>query len=142
MLLADGHKIIRKGLRALLEPELDMEVVGEAKSGRHAIKLAVALHPDVVVIDIGMFLINEREITQQLLQALPTSKLLFLSSHDDDAYVEQAIAAGVAGYLLLHKSSGDLAKAIREVQDGRRFFSPLIAKRLRHQHRTACCLWF
>jgi DNA-binding NarL/FixJ family response regulator len=136
VLLADGHRIIRKGLRALLEAELDMEVVGEAENGRKAVKLAVALHPDVVVIDIAMPLLNGLEATRQILQAHPASKLLILSAHSDDAYVEEAIVSGVAGYLLIHASSGDLAKAIREIQNGKTFFSPSIAKRLQKQCRS------
>ena len=136
VLLADGHRIIRKGLRALLEAELDMEVVGEAENGRKAVKMAVALHPDVVVMDIGMSLFNGMDATRQILQAFPASKLLILSAQSDDAYVEQAIVSGVAGYLLIHASSGDLAKAIREIQNGKPFFSPSIAKRLHKQRRS------
>ena len=142
VLLADDHKIIRKALRGLLEAELDMEVVGEAKNGRQAVKLAMALRPDVVLIDIAMSLFHGLEATRQILQALPTSKLIILSTDSDDAYAEQAIVSGVAGYLLLHTSSGDLAKAIREVQNGKSFFSPSIAQRLHNQRRTACCVWF
>ena len=92
--------------------------------------------PDVVVIDIAMPLLNGLEATRQILQALPASKLLILSAHSDDAYVEQAIVSGVAGYLLIHASSGNLAKAIREIQNGKPFFSPSITKRLHKQRRS------
>jgi DNA-binding NarL/FixJ family response regulator len=86
--------------------------------------------------DVTMSLLNGWEATRQILQAPPASKLLILSTHDDDAYVEQAIAAGVAGYLLIHNSSGDLAKAIREVQNGKTFFNPSIAQRLHNQRHS------
>ena len=132
VVLANDDKFVRKGLRALLEAELDMEVVGEANNGRQAVKLAVALYPDVVVMDITMLLLSGRETTRHILQAHPASKLIVLSTYDDDAYVEHAMVSGVAGYLLITTSSRDLAAAIRAVKNGRTYFCCSIAKRFLH----------
>jgi DNA-binding NarL/FixJ family response regulator len=132
VVLADDDKFMRKGLRALLEAESDMEVVGEANNGRQAVKLAVALNPDVVVMDITMLLLSRRETTRHILQAHPSSKLIVLSTYNDDAYAEHAMVSGVAGYLLITTSSCDLAAAIRAVKNGRTYFCSSIAKRFRN----------
>ena len=93
-------------------------------------QLTRKLRPAVVVMDIAMPLLNGLEATRQIRKAFPDTKVLILSAHSDDAYVEQATAFGAAGFLLKQTSSHDLAKAIREVQKGNTFFSPSIAKRL------------
>jgi DNA-binding NarL/FixJ family response regulator len=130
VLLADDHTVVREGLRALLEMDDDLEVVGEAQTGREAVQLTRKLLPAVVVMDIAMPLLNGLEATRQILQALPATKVIVLSAHGDDAYVEQVIELGAAGYLIKQSSALVLAKAIREVHNGKKFFSPAIAKRL------------
>ena len=137
VLLAEDHTIVREGVRLLLDAETDLEVVGEAASGRRAVELARALRPAVVVMDIAMPLLNGLEATRQIRRAVPGVKVLLLSAHSDDAYVEQAIAYGANGYLLKQTSASSLAEAIREVQRGKSFFSPSIARRLR-QHQESC----
>ena len=132
VLLAEDHEIVREGLRALLEHEDDIEVIGEAQTGRQAVKLTGKLRPDVVVMDIAMPLLNGLEATRQILQARPASKVLILSAHNDDAYIEQIVALGAAGYLIKQTSHDVLSRAIREVQKGKTFFSPSISKRLHH----------
>ena len=97
VLLAEDHMIVREGLRALLEAEDDIEVVGEAENGRQAVALASKLRPDVVVMDIAMPLLNGLEATRQILKAAPATKVLMLSAHSDDAYVEQVMALGAVG---------------------------------------------
>jgi DNA-binding NarL/FixJ family response regulator len=129
VLLAEDHEIVREGLRALLEAEDDIAVVGEAETGRRAVTLARTLRPDVVVMDIAMPQLNGLEATRQILNAVPGTKVLILSAHSDDAYVEQVIAMGAAGYLIKQTSARVLSRAIREVHAGRAFFSPAIAKR-------------
>jgi DNA-binding NarL/FixJ family response regulator len=133
VLLAEDHTVVREGLRTLLEAEGDIAVVGEAETGRQAVALARKLRPAVIVMDIAMPLLNGLEATRQILKALPGIKVLILSAHSDDAYVEQVLASGATGYLLKQTSAHALATAVREVQKGNTFFSPSIERRL-HNH--------
>src|ERR1017187_9428140 len=125
VLLAEDHPIVRVGFRALLKHERDIEVVGEAETGRQAVQLTRKLRPAVVVMDIAMPLLNGLEATRQIRREFPDTRVLILSAHSDDAYVEQAIALGAAGFCLKETSSDKLAMAIREVQKGNTFFQPL-----------------
>jgi DNA-binding NarL/FixJ family response regulator len=137
VLLAEDHMIVREGFRKLLEAEPDLEVVGEAQTGRQAVVLTRQLRPDVVVMDIAMPLLNGLEATRQIRKSVPGTKVLILSAHSDDAYIEQATALGAAGFLLKQTSSHVLAEAIREVQKGNAFFSPSVARRLAHEPRSS-----
>ena len=137
VLLADDHTVVRQGLRALLVAEGDIDIVGEAENGRQAVQLAKRLLPQVVVMDIAMPVLNGLEATRQITHALPSTKVLVLSSYSDDEYVQQLTDAGAAGYLVKQTAANDLLKAIREAQKGNAFFSPAIAKRLRDQCREA-----
>jgi DNA-binding NarL/FixJ family response regulator len=131
VLLADDHTVVREGLRALLQAESDIEVVGVAETGRQAVELTRKLLPEVVVMDIAMPLLNGLEATRQILRALPSTKVLILSAHGDDEYVEQVTALGAVGYLIKQSSALVLAKAIREAHKGNIFLSPSISRRLR-----------
>ena len=133
VLLAEDHQIVREGFRSLLEHERDIEVVGEAATGRQAVQLTRQLRPSVVVMDIAMPLLNGLEATRQIRKDFPDTKVLVLSAHSDDAYVEQVAELGAAGFLLKQTSSHDLATAIREVQKGNTFFSPAISRRLQRR---------
>ena len=137
VLLAEDHMIVREGLRRLLEAEDDLEVVGEAQTGREAVKMTGKLRPAVVVMDIAMPLLNGLEATRQILQTIPATKVLILSAHSDDAYVEGATGSGATGFLLKQTSAHVLAEAIREVEKGNTFFSPSISKHLQNQHRKS-----
>ena len=137
VLLADDHVVVRQGLRALLEAEGDIAVVGEAENGRQAVAQAKKTLPDVVVMDVAMPGMNGLEATRQILRNVPSSKVLVLTSYGDDDYVTQLIEAGAAGYLVKQTAAADLLKAIREVHHGNVFFSPSIAKRLRQQESEA-----
>jgi len=130
VLLAEDHQIVREGFRLLLNHEKDIEVVGEAETGRQAVQLTRKLRPAVVVMDIAMPLLNGLEATRQIRKDFPDTRVLILSAHSDDAYVEQAIELGAAGFLLKQTSSYALATAIREVQKGNPFFGASITKRL------------
>src|SRR4026207_2414972 len=133
VLLAEDHQIVREGFRSLLKHEPDIEVVGEAETGRQAVQLTRKLRPAVVVMDIAMPLLNGLEATRQIRKDLPDTKVLILSAHSDDAYVAQVTELGAAGFLLKQTSSHNLAIAIREVQKGQTYFSDSVAKRLRER---------
>jgi DNA-binding NarL/FixJ family response regulator len=135
VLLADDHNVVRQGLRALLSAEGDIEIVGEAENGRQAVQLAKRFLPDVVVLDIAMPVLNGLEATRQITRALPSTKVLILSTYCDDEYVQQLTEAGAAGYLVKQTAATDLLKGVREAHKGNAFFSPAIAKRLRDQCR-------
>ncbi len=129
ILLADDHMIVREGFQKLLSLEKDLEVVGEAQTGRQAVELAQKLAPHIVVMDIAMPLLNGLEAARQIREVAPEIKIIMLSAHADDAYVEQAMEAGACGFLYKQSSAQMLSQAIREVQAGKTFFSPGIAKR-------------
>jgi DNA-binding NarL/FixJ family response regulator len=136
VLLAEDHQIVREGFRSLLKHEPDIEVVGEAETGRQAVRLTRKLRPEVVVMDIAMPLLNGLEATRQIRKDFPDTKVLILSAHSDDAYVEQVTELGATGFLLKQTSSHNLATAIREVQKGNTFYSPAISKRLNSRDHT------
>jgi DNA-binding NarL/FixJ family response regulator len=135
VLVVDDHNIVRQGLKALLTAEGDISVVAEAQTGREAVNLTAKLHPDVVIMDLAMPLLNGWEATRQILKAMPAAKIVVLSTYDDDEHVQQAIAAGAAAYLIKQTAAAELAKAIREVKKGNAYFSPAIAQRLREKTR-------
>lgn len=130
VLLAEDHTVVREGFRRMLELEPDIEVIGEAPDGREAVAMAVKLRPDVVLMDIAMPHLNGLEATRQLLKAVPAAKVLILSAHGDDAYVENATESGARGFLLKQTSSHDVCRAIREVHHGKSFFSSPVSDRL------------
>lgn len=137
VLLAEDHQIVREGFRSLLAHEHDIEVVAEAATGRQAVQLTRKLRPEVVVMDIAMPLLNGLEAARQIRKEFPDTKVLFLSAHSDDAYVEEVAVLGATGFLLKQTSSENLAMAIREVQKGNRFFSHSISKRIQNRSRKA-----
>jgi DNA-binding NarL/FixJ family response regulator len=137
VLLVEDHTIVREGIRALLAAEDDIEVVGELRNGREAVQSIETLRPDVVVMDIAMPLLNGLEATRQILRLVPTTKVLILSAHSEDEYVEQVTEAGAAGYLLKQSAANILVKAIRETHRGRAFFSPAISRRLSDLHESS-----
>jgi DNA-binding NarL/FixJ family response regulator len=129
VLLAEDHMIVREGFRKMLELEDDFDIVGEAQNGRDAVALVKKFHPEVVLMDIAMPLLNGLEAARQVLKAVPTTKVIMLSAHSDDAYVKNATDSGASGFLLKQTSAHEVCRAIREVQSGKKFFSPSISKR-------------
>jgi DNA-binding NarL/FixJ family response regulator len=133
VLLADDHTVLRNGLRLLLEAEADIQVVGEAANGQQSVRETKRLKPDVVLQDLAMPLLNGLEAARQIAKEVPSAKVLILSAYTDDAYIEHAIRAGAAGYLMKETAGDDLLRAIREIASGNAFFSPPVAKRLLKQ---------
>jgi DNA-binding NarL/FixJ family response regulator len=134
VILAEDHTIVREGFRKMLEMEADLEVVGEAQDGRKAVALVKKLRPAVVLMDIAMPLLNGLEAARQILKEFPATKVLMLSAHNDDAYVSSATESGAVGFLLKQTSAHDVCRAIREVNNGKTFFSPSIARHLDRIH--------
>ncbi len=137
VLLADDHAVLREGLRAVLAAESDIEVVGEADNGRHAVQLTNKLLPDVVVMDIAMPELNGLEATRQIIHDVPSTKVIVLSSYGDDEYVSQLTEGGAIGYLLKQTAANDLIKAIREAKQGNAYFSPAISRRMLDHYRRS-----
>src|ERR1700723_2832334 len=123
ILLADDHKLIRGGLRLLVEQQADLAVVGEANDGRETVALAKSLKPEVVVMDIGMPNLNGIEAALQITQANPEISVVMLSMHSDESYVLRALKSGAKGYLLKDSAESDLVEAIKSVHAGKTFFS-------------------
>lgn len=130
VLLVDDHTVVRQGLRMVLEVEKDIRVIAEARNGREAVESVKKYRPDVVVMDIAMPLLNGFEAARQMLKVFPETKILILSAHDDDEYIDRMIAIGVTGYLIKQSSAEILSQAIREAKKGNFYFSTEIAKRL------------
>jgi two-component system, NarL family, response regulator NreC len=127
ILLADDHVVMRKGLRALLERQSNLEVVGESENGRETIDLAASLIPDVVVMDVGMPVLNGIEATKTIVTQNPQISVVILSMHVDESYVMRALKAGARGYLLKDSAPGDLMGAIQAVSQNKSFFSPKVS---------------
>jgi len=131
VLLAEDHMIVREGLRVLLAADIGVKVVGEAETGRQAVQMTKKLRPAVVLMDIAMPQLNGLEATRQILKAVPTTRVLILSAHNEDEYLRQVIHLDAAGYLIKQTSADLLSEAIRTIHNGEKFFSPTVAKRLR-----------
>jgi len=137
VLLAEDHQIVREGLRFLLEAEGDLEICGEVETGRDAVKMAKELEPDIVLMDIAMPHLNGLEASRQILATHPRIRILILSAHEDDAYLEHALDIGVAGFLIKQTSFSVLTKAIRIVATGKSYFCPSVAKHLAQYEKGA-----
>jgi len=128
ILLADDHTVVRQGLRKVLEERQEWEVVAEAGDGRDAVRQAEEFKPDVAVIDIAMPLLNGIEATRQIVKRSPATRVLTLTMHSDEAYVNQILQAGATGYLLKDSADVDLIQAVSAVSMGKSFFSPAVAR--------------
>jgi two-component system response regulator NreC len=118
VLLADDHAIVREGLKALLDEEAEIEVVGQPADGLDAVDQALRLDPDVVIMDIGMPHLNGVEATRRILESNPNTRILILSQHQDDKHVLDALWAGASGYLLKRDAGSDLTAGIKSIADG------------------------
>jgi DNA-binding NarL/FixJ family response regulator len=124
LLMADDHTLVLEGIRKLLEN--DFELVGAVEDGRALLQSAEQLRPDVILLDISMPLLNGIEACRQLVKLMPKTPVIFLTMHTDVVYVEEALRAGGAGYLLKRSAASELTSAIKAVMNGKRYVTPLI----------------
>lgn len=127
ILLADDHRIMREGLRRIIEENAEFHVVGEADNGRAAVRLAAELHPDIAILDVAMPDLNGIEACRQLRAENPQLRILALSMHTDEKYVSEMLVAGANGYVLKDSAGEELLRAIEAVRRGDSFLSPRIA---------------
>lgn len=130
ILIAEDHGVLRAGLRALLNNELDMQVVGEAEDGIQAVSLAERLDPDVVIMDISMPGQDGLDATQQILESQPDQRVLLLTVHEDSGLMREALDVGAAGYILKRAVESELIDAIRAVQRGELYIHPAMTRAL------------
>ncbi|MCD6672102.1 MAG: response regulator transcription factor [Burkholderiaceae bacterium] len=126
VLLADDHAVVRAGLRALLQAQPGIEVVGDVANGREAVRESQRLHPDVVVMDIAMPELNGIEATLQMQDVCPSTQVLILSMHATNEHIFRALRAGAHGYLLKDSAGVEVVQAVRDVHAGRRYLSQRI----------------
>jgi DNA-binding NarL/FixJ family response regulator len=127
VLLADDHTIVREGLKALIDANEGLEVIGEAADGESAVNLATELDPDVVVVDISMPVLNGAQVTAKLRELHPSSKVLALTVHEDRAYLRLLLESGARGYVLKRAAVAELVQAIRAVAAGGTYLDPALA---------------
>lgn len=130
IILAEDHETVREGLKMIVNAQPDMEVIGEAGNGSAAIKLARELAPDIVVMDISMPELNGLKATKKLKQLCPNIKILTLTRHTDDAYLQQLIQAGSSGYVLKQSSPTELIRAIYTISEGKNYLDPALTNKV------------
>jgi DNA-binding NarL/FixJ family response regulator len=128
ILIADDHKMVREGLKALLSSQPDFTIIGEASDGHETVKKVKELEPDIVLMDISMPNLNGLEATRQIRRKFPKTKVLILTMHLNEEYIFQSLQLGASGYLLKENAAEDLISAIRSVQEGHSYLSPSISK--------------
>jgi len=130
ILLADDHTLLRNGIRALLEDEPDITIVGEAEDGREAVRLAMQFKPNVILMDIAMPLLNGLEATRQIKREHPEINVLVLTMYDHEEYFRQILEVGASGYIIKRAAANELVAAIRAVANGEAVLSPAITRLL------------
>ena len=135
ILLADDHAVVRQGFRMILGSQPDLEIVGEAATGREAVELAETLRPDLVVMDVAMPELNGIEATRRLATSSPHTRVLALSMHKDSVYVREILRAGARGYLLKDAFDRDLLTAVRAVARGEGYLSPAVSDAVLSDYR-------
>lgn len=139
VLIAEDHDVVREGLKILIAADSGMEIAGEARNGEAAVRLAKKLRPDVVLMDLSMPCGNGLDASRNICRNVPGAKVLVLSAYQDEDTIQQVLDAGVAGYMTKHSAADELLTAIREVGNGRAYYSPKIAGKIktRQEHSPA-----
>lgn len=127
VMLADDHQIIRQSLKVLLERE-GLKIVGEASNGQEAVKIAESLHPDVAVLDVSMSVLNGIDAAKEIQKVSPQTKTVFLTVHDEDPYLLEALRVGAKGYVVKTHAAENLVQAIREASRGGVYLSPEVSR--------------
>lgn len=130
ILLAEDHETVREGIKLLIDSQADMQVIGEAGNGEIAVKLAKELNPDILVMDVSMPRLNGLKATKKLKQVCPQVKILTLTRHTDDGYLQQLIGAGANGYVLKQSAPTELINAIRAVGAGDSYLDPTLTQKV------------
>ena len=129
IVVADDHDVVRRGLRSFLEIDPEFSIVGEAANGLEVAPLIEELQPDVLILDMTMPGKTGLEVTQEIMQRWPQTRVIILSMHSDEALVQKALSYGAAGYVIKDSTSADIGRAIRDVVAGRRFLSSPLSER-------------
>jgi two-component system response regulator DegU len=127
IVLADDHILVRNGIKAMLESETELNVVGEASNGKEALAVARALHPDILVLDIRMPEMTGLEAAAKLSEVSPQTRAVILSMHDSEEYVLQALDAGAYGYLLKDTDKSEFVRALKQIHAGNKYFSGAVS---------------
>jgi DNA-binding NarL/FixJ family response regulator len=127
ILLAEDHETVREGIRMIVNAQADMEVVGEASDGREAVARATELLPDILVMDVSMPQLNGLKATERMREVCPQVKILTLTRHTDDGYLQQLLRAGASGYVLKQSSPSEMLRAIRAIAAGGKYLDPAVA---------------
>lgn len=130
ILLAEDHKTVREGIKLLVNAQSDMEVIGEAGDGEAAVKLAAELDPDIIVMDISMPELNGLRATRRIRANGSNVKILMLTRHTDDGYLQQLIEAGANGYVLKQSAPNELINAVRAVGSGNSYLDPALTNKV------------
>ena len=130
ILLVDDHETVREGLKTILNAQADMQVVGEVTDGSAAIAQTEALHPDIVIMDVSMPNMNGLKATEALKRCCPEVKVLALTRHADDGYVQQLLRAGAEGYVLKQSRASELLRGLRAVAVGSKYLDPAVTSRV------------
>ena len=130
ILLADDHETVRAGIKMLVDAQPEMTVVGEANNGDQAVRMAAELVPDLIVMDISMPGLNGLKATKKIKQANPAIKILTLTRHTDDGYLQQLLRAGANGYVLKQSAPTELINAIRVVGSGQNYLDPALTEKV------------
>jgi len=128
--IAEDHETVREGLKLIINQQEDMEVCGEAGDGRAAVKMALELNPDIVLMDVTMPDLNGLKATKKLKELKPQIKILTVTRHSDDGYLQELLRAGASGYILKQSPSTELLRGIRAIARGGNYLDPAIAGRV------------
>lgn len=135
IVLADDHRIVRQGIRVLLQAEPDFNILAEAKDGPEAVRMVERFHPDVLLLDLIMPEMNGLEVTRVVRKRFPKTNIVILTMHANEAYVLEALQAGAQGYVIKDSSFEELVRAIREAAAGRRYLGPPLSEEMIEAYR-------